>query len=215
MSKQARMYVVFAAVAVAAYIFGMALLFAPSRYSWMLFVLPIVVSPVSMAVMCTKMERLPISTAGGYRTQPWSFMYGDSIFLPIALYAIGLGYRNIPDGFFNSGWWAVLSLLAGVGAGVGFHVMDSSSYRAQGAADALLAPTKIWHDLVVYPVLFDLLFMGGIPQLLPNAWSVWTLVALSGVVAWGVLGVYFDQKRQLNPFDTHPLWNAEQFTRIN
>lgn len=211
MSKQALMYVAFVALAAMAYTAGVALIVSPGNFSWMLLALPVVVSPVAMVILRTRIERLPIGTAGDPRTQSWAYLFGDSIFLPIALLAVGMGYQNVSNGFFTSTLWILASLLIGAAAGTGFHVVDGRGYRNAGAQKALLAPTKLWHDYVVYPVLFGLLFMGGLPQLLPSAWSLWTLVTLGGIVGWAVLGLYFDQKRTINPLDLHPRWNSQQF----
>ena len=215
MSKQALMYVMFGVAALLAYAVGVALIVSPRSATWLLLTLPIVVSPGAMALLRLKVERVPLDTAASPRTQSWAFMFGDSIFLPTALFAIGMGHHHVPAGFFTGWLWTLLALVIGAGAGLGFHVMDSGGYRSTGAADALVAPTKIWHDFVVYPVLFGLLLMGGVPMLLPNAWSPWTIVALTGILGWLVLGLVCDQKRSLNPLDMHPRWDARGFVTIN
>lgn len=98
-------------------------------------------------------------------------------------------------------WWIPVSLLVGVAAGLGFRAMDSAGYKKGGHADRLNAPTKLWHDYVVYISVGTLICFVGVPALL--TWSAGGFVALAFFALWLAFGVR-DGVHGLDPARLHP-----------
>jgi hypothetical protein len=128
---------------------------------------------------------------------PWSLVIGDGILLPLAAF---MAARSASD------WYdrplatrplvRGLCLAAGLAAGLAFHLYDGAGYRVMKLGNLVASLTKVYHDLVVYPVLF-----AGI-MVVRFAQSNTRLVFLLPLVAWGVL-VVLDMNRNLDPNDFH------------
>lgn len=178
-------------------------------------ILPIVVSIVGMPAIRLVVEGTGMNGMFNPKTQSWAFMFGDLLSLPVALFCVAMAREKTElSSWTVAPWWYVIAALIGIAAGSVFHfVMDTRAYRKQHAERALVSPTKIWHDFVVYPVLFGVLIWAGAPLLLssPQDWSVWTWAALAAIVSWFVLGMVCDGKRQPRAYDMHPAWSTRQF----
>lgn len=175
---------------------------------WQVGFIPILLSPVAMLVLRLVLEGGRPSGMLDLRTQSWAFLVGDTIFLPLALVFAALGQRvlatNSTDpSWYRSIWWLVASLAIGLVAAYVFrNVLDAPNYVSAGAADLLQSPTKIWHDLVVYPAIAGGLVYLATPLVIHDFSGFgWVVVACLG--GWLALGV-LDGLRGLNPRDLHP-----------
>lgn len=176
----------------------------------------IAASPMLLAVLRVGPE-LAYSDLGklfDVRTQAWSFLFGDTMLLPLAMGLGSVAYRFVPaESFFQHQWYMQICLAIGLCAGFGFHLMDMQAYASADWTLALNAPTKWAHDFVAYPFLvFGLLYVG-----LPGLWYHfrWTgALALVGVLLWGAC-VVIDMNRPLHASDFHPKWDTKTFSVIH
>lgn len=212
------MYVMFGLLAVAMFVIATSLYGWSRPWLYAVALVPVIVSIYGMlAVRAVVEETLPNGMFNP-KTQSWAFLFGDGIFLPAAMLFIALGREGsaLPT-FADSSMWLVNAGVIGLLAGNIFHIMEVSNYRKQDAMDALDAPTKIWHDYVVYPVLVGTIVWAGWPLLVADwqgLWaffSLWTWLALASVGVWIVLGVVLDGKRGLRVYDMHPAWDKTHF----
>lgn len=144
----------------------------------------------------------------------WAFLFGDVLWLPLAMAACAYGQRNLPEqGWFRDWWWLPLCILLGIGAGLAFHfLMDQPAYVQAGWGQALYSPTKVAHDFVSYPLLLGALAWLGVPVLVHD--FRWTgAIALVGVLLWGAMDAR-DATRPPRPQELHPQWDATEF-RVN
>ncbi len=166
------------------------------------FMIPIVISPIMMVVVRLALEPgFPLFEG----KQSLAYLVGDSAALPLALWATAMSWRIIgqEDGFHLRWWWLLVAIAAGVLITYGWHTfMDAPAYIKADAVDRLGAPTKLWHDYVVYPSLATLLVWGGVPAVFKDfgGYGRWVL---AGGVLWGCLGI-LDGFRGLDPRHMHP-----------
>lgn len=134
------------------------------------------------------------------KTGAWSFVIGDTIILPAALGIAAHKWHNstarmdnFPFGLF------IICAIVGLIAGLLFHFkMDKPAYIQAGYEASLRSPTKLFHDLVTYPVLFGGLLFATMPMIISaSAWG-WHLIAILGLIlVWLTLGALYDgNKRQ-------------------
>lgn len=172
---------------------------------WELMLLPIVVSPLSMWLLRQRMESGLPEGIFSPKTQSWAFLFGDSIFIPLAFLGGALSWRRIAamDGFHHQKWWLWLSIAIGALAGVAFrYVLNAPDYRAAGLDSLLDSPTSIWHDFVVYPVLVGLFVCICLPAVAYDTTN-WGWLALVGLLGWGAMGAH-DATHPLDLRNLHP-----------
>lgn len=209
-SKQYVLYSTFAIFVMLFYVIGTQLL--RGYQPWVPALVPIIVSIVGMAVIRWVVEQSRLNGMFNPRTQSWAFMFGDLFSLPVAMFCIAVARDKAELGSWaDAPWWYLVAALCGLAAGVAFHAMDIQEYRSQGAELALESPTKIWHDFVVYPVLFGVLLWAGVPLLWSWPWSTWTMLAIAAIASWLVFGVVSDGNRGLSAYDMHPGWCKKHF----
>lgn len=164
--------------------------------------IPIIISPVMMVVVRLALEpKFPLLEG----KQSLAYLVGDSAALPLALWATAMSWRVIgqEDGFHQRWWWLLVAIAAGVLITYGWHTfLDLPGYVKAGATDRLGAPTKLWHDYVVYPSLATLLVWGGVPAIFKDfgGYGRWVL---TGFALWAGLGA-LDGVRGLDPRHMHP-----------
>ena len=166
-------------------------------------------SAIPMALLVATLEqghRTLADVFGNIREQSWMFLFGDTIFLPAAAAMAALAWRASPqlqDTWATSWWWTASSALAGLLAGCWFRFSnDRPAYQLAGAESAFYSPTKLFHDLGAYPVLFGGLLAVGVPLFLkmvsttvpfvhfyaaPYLWLM-----LAGIGLWLAAGVVHD-----------------------
>lgn len=147
-------------------------------------------------------------------TQSWALLLGDVFFLPAAMATVAYGQQFVPaESMFRSWQWLVVCVAAGLAAGFAFHfLMEVKAYTDAGWAEALMAPTKLFHDFVSYPFLFGALLYLGIPVLAHQFWWIGA-AGLAGVLLWGA-AAFHDATKPPRPQDLHPLWDTENFSVI-
>lgn len=128
------------------------------------------------------------------KTQAWSFIFGDLLFLPFALaVAANNWYETNNRVDFSLWWWWFLSLLIGVATGFGWHASEKKGYESSGFGDNLNSPTKLFHDFVSYPVLFGGIVFAFVPMLFHIQWDfiadLPVVLVILSLVAWAGLGV--------------------------
>lgn len=169
-------------------------------------------SPLLLLFLRLTMEK-PFGGLFALRTQSWAFLFGDTLWLPLAFGLAAVGYRLVPEGSFFRSWvWLAACIAMGLVAGTVFHALDTSAYSNAGAELALLSPTKLAHDFVAYPFLFGGLLYVGLPVTVHN-FRGYGLPVLLLIGMWGLMG-FFDAQRGLNPLDLHPRWDAVRFRVI-
>jgi hypothetical protein len=121
----------------------------------------------------------------GWAHQSWAFLFGDAIFLPLALAATALAWRQLPTkSWHRSWWWLAISIIVGVAISAKFHHDEAGVYPPL----QLQSPTKLFHDLVAYPVFVAALWATAWPVVTSHLWkSRWVLPALIvfGLLMWG------------------------------
>jgi hypothetical protein len=128
-----------------------------------------------------------------------AFLLGDVVFLPIMAAVIAVGWRKVNlNGWAVSGWWILSALAFGVIAGLVFHHFESAVFSDA----ALNSPTKLWHDLVTYPVLFGGLTFGFVPMFAQASPARW-IVASAMLVLWVLAGVSDGTWHKLVPTNLH------------
>lgn len=164
--------------------------------------IPIIISPVMMVVVRLALEpKFPLLEG----KQSLAYLVGDSVALPLALWAAAMSWRVIgqENGFHQRWWWLLVAITAGVLITYAWHTfLDVPRYVETGATDRLGAPTKLWHDYVVYPSLATLLVWGGVPAIFKDfgGYGRWVL---TGFALWAGLGA-LDGVRGLDPRHMHP-----------
>ena len=129
------------------------------------------------------------------------FFWGDSVALPLTAVALCLMRRewvrqnpaSLSGPFADSRLWRGVAVVLAVGVSLVYHWTQVVSWETS----ALHAPSKVWHDVVVYPVF--LYFLGS---QLPFVWQVrwrsrprlvvYASAAAFGAVAWVLLGHVYD-----------------------
>ncbi|MEO5949996.1 MAG: hypothetical protein ABIQ04_00960 [Candidatus Saccharimonadales bacterium] len=174
-------------------------------------------SPVLLAAVRLSLEREFDAKLISPKTQAWSFLFGDTISLPIVAGALALGWRSMP---IASRWyspiWTIVSAALGICAGLAFHLMAVGETRAANAALSINAPTKLAHDFVAYPVIFGGLACIGVPvvacAISQGLWPWHLILAIAGVLSW--VGLVVHDVQGLDPKELHPQWSTSQFRVI-
>lgn len=151
------------------------------------------------------------------RRQSWAFMFGDTFVLSFAMIALTNGWESVPaSSWFHSTRWALIAVWIGVVLSLVFMMIDRQRYVNRGIEAALISPTKIWHDMAVFPVVLSLLIFSGVPQIMGN-WSFHTVVALVAITVFtGLCGADMvrDKRETLDPADQHLCWDPIGFCPI-
>lgn len=158
--------------------------------------LPTMLSPGGMWFCRHFLERGNPAGLFSPRTQSWAFMFGDPLAIGVAFGAIVAAANHN-----TSVWWLAISLLMTTGISVAWRYAEMRAYQASDAADLLGSPSKLWHDLVVYPVFTFVLIYEGLPVVIDWQEPGWVLAAAMG--GWATLAVA-DGVRKLNPKKLHP-----------
>ena len=164
---------------------------------------PILSSPVAMWMIRQVCENgYPVGIFN-WKTQSWAFMFGDTLSLPLTVFWALRTLRKpeTDTSLLYQWWWSVLAVVVGVAVTIGFRKMDEGGYTATGNADRLFAPTKLWHDFVVYFTVSVLVFFVAVPVFLTG--SVDGYVTAAFFLSWLAFGIC-DMFRGLNPAHMHP-----------
>lgn len=141
------------------------------------------------------------------------FMYGDTAVLPVVFGFAGYGWQKVPASTWMRGhWFAIISLMIGIIGAYIFHLVDRQRYIKSGNEAMLYCPTKVWHDMAVFPLTIALLVWLLLPQLI-TAWSVATVAALTFLSQFILLIVL----EFMTPPDLeyqYVKWNKEGFGKI-
>jgi hypothetical protein len=176
------------------------------------------VTPGALVVIARVLERRWLVP----REQFTAVTYGDPLLAVVAGLAVWLTGSRTPHGL--TGPAAGLAVVAG-GLLFGLAQWRDELRRGYYTPAQAVAPTKIWHQLVVYPVLGYWLWTAGIGGLsAPGGTGVWAgkalLLAFTGV--WAATNVYDRRHPKLGhpPFDWHRVrpwprpWAAESQTLL-
>ncbi|OHV41262.1 MULTISPECIES: hypothetical protein [Pseudofrankia] len=178
------------------------------------FAVCLAVSPVVHALIARILERRWLSPRGEFV----ALLYGD----PLLAVAAGFGVVLCPDGpsasvravVRGAPAWAMVAAWLAFGLWQWWAEVHSRLYVPAQA----VAPTKIWHQLVVYPVLGYLVVAATVAGLASPGLSVARVLAritiVACVAAWTVANVYDRRHTKLGhpPYDwrrlrpTPPPW---------
>ena len=212
MPAQFQMYVYYILAVPIAYLIGVGSVLENDQtiYVVLFTSIPLLVSIGGMFLARTRLERLKAKGMFSLRTQSWAFVLGDAVALPITFAFLIWSHRSLEmNSFFESRGWTLLALLIGVIVGVVFRKIDSPRYIKAGRASALKCPTKIWHDLGVYPILAGLTVWSGTP-LLAGGLSGAEYGVLGGLILWVCFGLY-DVARPPDISTQHTTWDTSTF----
>lgn len=106
----------------------------------------------------------------------------------------------------------LVAALIGVVAAIGFRKIDGKRYINAGVPEALLSPTKLWHDWVVMPVVTAWLIWLVVPQLFMGS-SGFPMVTVMFLALFGGLLV-IDAALKPDPVYQHPRWDPVRFEAI-
>lgn len=173
------------------------------------------VSPGIILVLGGTFEQRSVWGLLDFDRQSWAVLIGDTFMLPLAAAMAALAWKRQQTIFTR--WQlslgrGLLFFIVGIVAGFTFHTWDSIiNYIPAGAGDVVDSPTKVWHDLVAYPVLFGALLYGGIPVVFRRraTWHRWVIVACS--VVWLAMVIRDTFWGRLDPNWLHPAWDAVNF----
>ena len=149
-----------------------------------------VISPVIFTLVAACEGRHPYGVFHP-RKQSLAFVFGDTIFLPLAYGMLALEVRHASYSFDLSATWIWSWFAVGVLVGILFHTADSVVYAKSGYAVEARSYGKILHDLFIYPALLGAMLIAGVGVLHQSSWSwpsayFWVAVACCAV--WLVLG---------------------------
>jgi hypothetical protein len=171
----------------------------------------IFLSPVVMLVMRVVCEDWFDRSFFDPRVMSFGFIVGDTVLLPIVLFMAGSGWQELPStGWHHSVWFALVCVMIGQVAGWVFRrFIDGPRYIQAGAAEALISPTKWWHDRAVLPVV-----TAGLAWLLIPLWviggSSFTRPAFVFLALFGG-ALIIDAIIKPDPTRQHPRWDPVQF----
>lgn len=170
------------------------------------------ITPGAMIVLAIVLERRLLRVREQYR----SFIVGDiALAGSFALFVACLPAGHQPDS-------TVLPLALALGwSGFGMWQWGAEVRGCAYSREQALSPTKIWHQVVVYPTVGTWLIMSVIESV-PH-WPEHMLLAalgLSGLALWGALAVYDSRHTRLGhvPYNWRTLraypqpWGSESRT---
>ncbi len=117
-----------------------------------------------------------------------AFYLGDLICLPgLVLVLHFLSHRvSSSHHWWQRSIWHVACLLIGIAVGLVFHHMEQASY----SLPQLNSPTKLWHDIVVFPAFIYLLFSAAPVLFYASGGYVPRLAAIALIVVFIALNAY-------------------------
>lgn len=163
------------------------------------------VSPVMLAIIITFAENRSLSDFTNLSHQPWSLIFGDTFLLSTAAAVAAASARRWNDVIVSDGWTR-LCLFIGMAAGLGFHLMDVGNYRRLGTTNLADAISKVYHDGVVYPVLFGTFVLVTYLMVRHGSGKL-KLVYLLCLAGWVLLAAR-DATAGLDPRDFHTACNV-------
>lgn len=171
----------------------------------LVFLMPIIISPVCMLIIRVTMERGRPAGILSPKTQSWSFLFGDSIALPFAFAMSALGWESLNEGaWYATSWWYALGIVAGFAVACFWHFrLEVPAYTKMGHADRLKGYTKLWHDFPVYGAISGSLLFLGVPVLIHD-FTGYGWLALLGLLLWGGFAACDATFRRLDPANLHP-----------
>lgn len=175
------------------------------------------VTPGALWLLALVLERRLM----GPRTEFVAVLLGD----PLLAVAVGLGVWRIGNGRPGGAagpWWALASAVGWLG----FGLVQWRGERRAGyfTREQAFAPTKVWHQLVVYPLLGYWLWAAGVGGLLAPGTGPGDVAGRVGIVAcvavWALVNVYDRRRPKLGhpPYDWRRLrplpqpWPASSLT---
>ena len=174
---------------------------APLRHGpWIAAAAAFAVTPGGLWLLALLLERHLM----GLRTGFAAVLLGD----PLLAVAVGLGVGRIgagrPDGPAGP-WWALVS----AGAWLCFGLVQWWTELRTGffTRRQAVAPTKVWHQLVVYPLFGYWLWTAGLGGLLAPGTGPGAVAARAGIVAcvagWALINGYDRRRPKLGhpPYD--------------
>lgn len=209
---QCRMYIVYAAAV--CWLLFMLIFYGSAGNPTAVLICSLVVSPGLFLLAVFVEGRAPLLVLNP-KNQSWAFEFGDPFCIAPALVITALAWRDIPrdeSHFYEQWWWMLTSAAVGLLFGLTFYVVDGAKYRKADVTKALKSPSKICHDLVVYPILSGTLVYGGVPLLFERSWHTWWVLGL--FVAWLLLAVC-DGVRNPDPRWLHPRWDVANFRMMS
>jgi hypothetical protein len=172
---------------------------------WHAATMVVFVSPVMLALIITFCENRSLVDFANLSREPWSLIFGDTFVLATATAIAAISARHWPIAMTSRSWWYGC-LAVGMLAGLGFHLLDVSNYRRLGAANLTDAFSKVYHDGVVYPVLFGAFTFVTIAMIrFGRGWLRITYLLCLGI--WVLLAAR-DATAGLNPHDFHTACNV-------
>ncbi len=202
-----------ACFAIAVLLYGAITTAGWSGHYWLVLVLALLASPGLMTFAAVVIERRQLGVILDLKHQSWAFMFGDlALAALLAIASSQWPRQNIGRGLFDTHWWWLVGLAAGVTLAVAFHFfLDKSNYVAAGAIDQLSAPTKLIHDEIAYFVLAGSLVYLAVPVLVYGDWASWApYVIVACFLIWIGGGVH-DTKANLDPHFLHPSYDWANF----
>lgn len=178
------------------------------------FVSVLFISPVLMAYVgwC---ERRHLGEMFHPAKQSWAFLFGDTIVLPATFAILAFIYVTsygveISSQLSVFSWWGLGAFAVGYVGGILFNSNERKVYGERGFGSNVRSAGKVYHDLVVVPVLlgagvfaaWPLVYAGGV-WFVRLPYNVWMIVAACCVALWGALAMYdgIRDKEQLEAHD--------------
>lgn len=169
----------------------------------------LLISPISLAFLVSYGENRSLWPLLDLGNTAWSLVIGDVLLLPMAAACAAKANQLRPQfgtpivttqfsRWLDSRrcWWQCLAI--GLAVGLLFHVNDSNGYIHAGFAALVASLTKLFHDLVIYPVLFGGLLHAAFSTFTYGRGSSWRWMFLACCLGWLVLAIA-DANRGLSP----------------
>jgi uncharacterized membrane protein len=200
--------VAFLAVMAVIGIIGISALVRRGRSVWVLAIL-LLLSPVSLLLAA-------VAWLGSWSALADPGRWGASLIVGdvavAALVSIGaMWWRRLPRptdrrAWFDRGWWLAASAAVGVVLAAAFRWHEAGAYSLYGYDSA----SKLWHDLVIYPVLATLVTYVFWPMVVTGPGRA---AAVALLLVWVATAVS-DNVHPLDPSRLHPQLPAALFLRV-
>jgi hypothetical protein len=187
---------------------GISALVRRGRSIWVLAIL-IVLSPVSLMLAT-------VAWLGRWSALADSGRWGVSLLVgDVALAGLvasgAVWWRRLPrpadrPAWFDRGWWLAVSALLGVALAAAFRWHEAGAYSLYGYDSA----SKLWHDLVIYPVLATLVTYVFWPMVITGPGRE---AAVALLIVW-VATAAMDNIHPLDPARLHPQIPAGLFVQV-